>query len=283
MAEIDEMKRGVGCWRNFGLPPSTIFKAAEEWRSIVKGVSKPWLCWHVSLPWTRLQVNLVRHFGWTPVVGFDPDCGENVAPEIPDALVIDFNKQFGFKKLWPHFPLEFAFLWSERLAFWHADLLVRLPLLAELVDLFGKIPDGHMAACPGNGRGLRDLFRYRNHRMWELIGVTTAGASEDQYRNGCGWWRNFALHPNCPPNEYKDRSRYYYDSGVGIMYWHRKCGGVVHRLPTKRINEGHCTSINNRDYIKLKDASGRTPLGKQMDLNYHLPTEAKRMGLEDFL
>jgi hypothetical protein len=71
-----EIRRGIGDWEFFDLPMEMVYQAATEWKSALKGVEKPWLCWHVSEPWTRLQVNLVKQIGWTPIVGYDPDCGD---------------------------------------------------------------------------------------------------------------------------------------------------------------------------------------------------------------
>jgi hypothetical protein len=108
-----EMLSGIGDWKHFEGSVGDIFDAAKDWKSALKGVDKPWLCWHVSEPWTRLQIELVKQVGWTPVIGFDPDCGENSLTNFGDGIVIDFNKSFGFKKLYMHFPLEFAFLWTD--------------------------------------------------------------------------------------------------------------------------------------------------------------------------
>jgi len=281
---MNEMLRGRGCWKRFDWPLEGVYQAAKEWKAQAKGVEKPWLCWHVSDAWTRIQVNLVKHFGWTPIVGYDPDCGTVSCPRIEDALVIDFNKSFHFNKMSMHFPLEFAHLWVDRLAFWHSDLLVKKALMSKTVSLFEKIKDGEIAGVPNYGKGRLDFLSVRKHRIWELIGLTTAGASEDQYSRGTGWWRHFWLHPNCPSDfERSRRSRYYYDHGTGIMYWHRKYGGKIHKLNVKEFHEGHCTSIGNPDYVKIRMEPGRLMLGKQLELNYNLELYAKKMGLEAFL
>ena len=288
MSDEEESKKamlaGRGSWYRFDRSIESVENAAREWRSQVRGIEKPWLCWHLSEPWTRIQVNIVRYYGWTPIVGFDPDCGTVQAPEIQDALVIDFNKHFSFKKMSMQFPLEFMHLWTERLAFWHSDLLVRQPLMLETSTLFSSVPDGEMAGTPQYGNGFFDRFAPRKHRMWELIGLTTAGASEDQFSKGLGWWRHFWMHPNCPSaKEREKRSKYYYDHGTGVMYWHRNYGGKIHKLDTAKYNEGHCTSISNPNYVKIKVEPGRRLVGKQLELNFDLAVVAERLGLSQFL
>ncbi|MCE2813627.1 MAG: hypothetical protein LW850_24850 [Planctomycetaceae bacterium] len=279
-----EMRSGIGDWKHFEGDVGDIFDAAKEWRSALKGVDKPWLCWHVYEPWTRLQVKLVRQIGWTPVIGYDPDCGDNSLIDFGDEITIDFNKRLGFKKMYMHFPLEFAFLWTDRIAFWHSDLLVRIPLLTETAKKFESLQDGWVAGCPQYGRGMKDWFFPSKHRIWELIGLTTASASEDQYAKGAGWWKHFWMHPNCPSDaERAKRSRYYYDHGTGVMYWHKRYGGKVHYIDSKPFNEGHCTSINNPAYIKIKKEPGRKMVGKQLEKNFNISDVAAKLGISDLL
>ena len=45
--------------------------------------------------------------------------------------------------MWLHFPLEFAFLFTEHLAFWHADLLVRRAKMVRYAAQFAALPDGN--------------------------------------------------------------------------------------------------------------------------------------------
>jgi hypothetical protein len=78
-------------------------------------------------------------------VGFDPRVGP--PPVEPGAILIDFNEGFGFPVMWPHFPLEFAFVFIElKLAFWHADLLCRMAVLKRLAAIYKSLADGEMAA-----------------------------------------------------------------------------------------------------------------------------------------
>jgi hypothetical protein len=104
----------------------------------------------------------------------------------------------------PHFPLEFAFLFSDRLAFWHAYLLCRTETMHKLKVMFEGLQDGAMAAVPDFG-SRRYIYRFRHHRYWELAGCITRGASKSQFDQGAGWWRCFDHRPNCP-NE-KERQR----------------------------------------------------------------------------
>jgi hypothetical protein len=269
-------KAGTGDWSAFHRPMEEVYAAAERWKSAVGGVDRPWLCWNINDEWSVLQQKLVLAVGWTPVVGWDPNCMRGKPTVVPGAVLVDFNASFHFPAMWPHFPLDFAFLWARRLAFWHADLLVRIDKLKALAGTFDTLKDGELAAVPSLG-GLRNLARWRTHRYWELIGCTTRGASEHQFRNGCSWWRNFHRHPNTPATEARRRAKYYYDSGVGIMYWKRRYRRRVVDIPERLVREGHCTRIGNRSYMTDDDK------GKELALNFDLSKEAARLGLTAFL
>jgi hypothetical protein len=279
---IDPSQVGKGNWACFKLPLETVYDAGAEWRRALQGVTKPWLCWHVSDRWCTLQQRLIQQAGWTPVIGFDPRIGPP-ATVLPGSVVIDFNARFGFEVMWPHFPLEFAFLFAEdRLAFWHADLLVRIDTLKWLAGLFESLPDDAMAAVLDKG-GRRNFFRFRHHRYWELAGCVTRGASESQFRHGCGWWRYMRDHPKCTdPDERRRRAAYYYDSGVGIMYWKRRYGGRVTDIPLNRVAEGHCTSINRTNYRQVNPGGARN-LGAEIDLNFDIAEVAARLGIAHLL
>ncbi|MGE4559134.1 MAG: hypothetical protein AB7E77_02950 [Desulfobulbus sp.] len=268
---------GTGNWEKFDLPLGLIVNAAQTWRQKVEGVEKPWLCWNMNDAWCLLQQRLIREVGWTPVVGWDPNCGKSVPPLVPGAIAIDFNEGLNLQALWPHVPLEFAFLWCDRLAFWHADLLVPLPKLQEIVARFETLKDGEMTAVLDYG-GRRNLLKYRTHRYWELLGCTTRGASRDLFDKGCGWWRQFWAHPNCPSEaERHRRKKYYYDQGVGIMYWKRRYGGKVYPLKLKDLVSGHFSEIGARQYKKGASKA------EELEMNFDLKQSAKSMGLEDFL
>jgi hypothetical protein len=278
---MDPSQVGKGNWAGFDIPLEKIYQAAAEWRQTLAGVSRPWLCWNVSSRWCTLQQRLIQEVGWTPVIGYDPRCGPP-ATVLPGSIVIDFNAHFGLKVMWPHFPLEFAFLFADRLGFWHADLLCRLDVMRKLRDTFESLPDGAVAAVPQLG-GRRNFFRYRQHRYWELVGCTTKAASESQFEHGVGWWRYIKCHPKCTDEkERRRRERYYYDSGVGIMYWKRRYDGQVIDIPEKLVAEGHCTSINKKNYRQVEPGGARN-LGAEIDLNFDIEEVAARLGIAHLL
>ena len=137
---------GKGNWEGFDVPLERVYEAAAEWRQALTGVSRPWLCWNVSDRWCKLQQRLIQEVGWTPVIGSDPRSRPPTV--LPGSILIDFNSHFGLEVMWPHFPLEFAFLFADRLAFWHADLLCSLDVMRNLKSTFESLPDGAMAAVP---------------------------------------------------------------------------------------------------------------------------------------
>jgi hypothetical protein len=269
---------GTGDWNAYTLSLDRINTAAAGWKRCLSGVERPWLCWNVSHRWCLLQQKLVRRVGWTPVVGFDPRVG--MPPLISEAIGIDFNADFHFPIMWPHFPLEFAFLFAPRLAFWHADLLCRISLMKDLAQLFSSLRRGTMAAVLDRG-GLRNLLSFRTHRFWELCGCTTAEASADQFRVGAGWWRHFSQHPSCKdPAERAKRRAYSYDSGVGILYWRNVYNGSVIDIGIRRVKEGHCSEIGAAKYIPGPNhASPRRDLSSELDQNYSLDDVAQRLGI----
>jgi hypothetical protein len=279
--KVDLSQFGKGNWAGFPVPLDTVYEAAAEWKLALAGVDRPWLCWNVSDRWCALQQRLIQEVGWTPVIGFDPRCGPPKTV-LPGSIVIDFNARFGFPIMWPHFPLEFAFLFADRLAFWHADLLCRIETMHKLKLMFEGLKDGEMAAVPDFG-SRRYIYQFRHHRYWELAGCTTRGASKSQFDQGAGWWRCFDHHPNCPnEKERLRRSKYYYDSGVGIMFWKRQLGGRVVNVPAKWVAEGHCTSINKKNYQQVQPG-GQRNLSAEIDLNFDLAEVAKQLGIGHLL
>lgn len=275
-------KNGTGNWEDFEIPLERIFALARDWKAQLGDVARPWLCWNVSAAWSRLQQRLVKHVGWTPVIGFDPRTG--APPAEPGSIVIDFNAGLGLPVMWPHFPLEFAFLWTGRLAFWHADLLCRLEVMEKLARMFEQLKDGEMAAVLDRG-GRRNFFRFKTHRYWELCGCTTRGASESQFSTGTGWWRNFALHPKCAdPAERERRRKYFYDSGIGIMYWRNKYHGAVKDINIRMVDEGHCSEIKAAHYKSAPNhLTAMRDLRSELDANYSLPEVARRLGIAHLL
>ena len=267
----------------FSLPlEDSVFPAAKLWKKHLAGVEKPWLCWNVSGRWCYLQQKLVQSVGWTPVVGFDPRSGP--PPLAEGSILIDFNQTLGLPLLWPHFPLEFAFLFTDRLAFWHADLLCRMPVMERLARQFESLRDGQLAAVLDRG-GRRNWLNFKTHRYWELCGCTTRSASENQFYNGTGWWRHFALHPKCVlEEERKRRSTYHWDSGVGIRYWQQNYNGRIVPIDVRLINEGHCSEIGTRNYKALPNHEAPTRnLGAELDLNFSIEEVASRLGIAQLL
>lgn len=275
-------KSGTGDWNAFSLPLERVFDAAAGWKQRLTGVARPWLCWNVSPRWSCLQQRLVRQVGWTPVVGFDPRVGP--PPLVPDAVLIDFNETFRFPVMWPLFPLEFAFLFTARLAFWHADLLCRLAVLEQLAAGFAELEDGQMSAVLDKG-GLRNSLNFKSHRFWELCGCTTKSASENQFYNGAGWWRDFASHPKCVLAEERARRKpYSWDSGAGIYYWRAHYNGCVLPIDVRLVKEGHCSEIGRRDYrAAANHFDAMRDLPSELDMNYSLDEVAGRLGLSRFL
>jgi hypothetical protein len=133
--------------------------------------------------------------------------------------------------------------------------------------------------------GRRYMFSPRHHRYWELAACMTRGASESQWKNGCGWWRPFFMHPNSPkdPKERKRRMGYP-DHGFGTMYWKKHCGGKVKQIPLPPLVEGHCTSINReKEYKRVSKEGPSRNMGVEIDLNYSIEDLAARLEISQFL
>lgn len=272
---------GGGNWHYFNDSPFSmedVHKAASQWTEALNGVEKPWLCWNVGSDWCMVQQKLVRAVGWTPVVGFDPRVG---APELLDeSVLIDFNAHFKFPGMKPHFPLEFVFLFADRLAFWHSDCLLRMDKMRALADMFSSIPDGEMAAVKPNERRLVRFMPHKR-RYWELVGMTTRGASQDQFNKGCGWWMHFDEHISSNESERSRKRKYYWDFGTGIRYWQKKCGGKVHLIPESYVEEGHFTGIGKKDYKRVSPQNQKRNLPLELSLNYDLMSACKKLDLMD--
>jgi len=271
---------GKGNWNDFKIPLDHIEDAAAAWRQSLTGIEQPWLCWHVDDAWSKVQQALVVDVGWTPLVGGDPRAGS--PPVHPKAVAIDFNRDLDLPAMSPMFVLEFIHLFAERLAFWHSDLLVRPEKMRALASMFASLEDGQMAAVIERG-GWRNALRSKRHRYWELVGCSTRDASLDQFKNGCGWWMNFAQHPNKPEchQETKRRRRYYWDHGVGIMYWARRYRGHVLPIKPSFVEEGHCTRINRKSYISTSPNNERRDLSKDLSKNFDIRSVCRRLGLDE--
>jgi len=274
---------GTGHWEAFhqlGVTMADVEEAAKPWAEALAGVDRPWLCWNVDPAWCVVQQKLVREVGWTPVVGFDPRIGP--PPLVDGAICIDFNSHFQLPTMWMHFPMEFVFLFCDRLAFWHADLLVRREKMRSIAESFSALPQGAASAvAPHEGR--LAFLSPKQRRYWEVIGCNTRGASRHQFEAGCGWWMNFWMNPNNTRTMSDERSQYYYDSGTGMRYWHRKCGGDLRLIPERLIEEGHCTRIGKKDYKEKSPNNSKRNLGLELGENFQLKEVCRNLNIYDLV
>jgi hypothetical protein len=272
-----ESPSGTGNWHAFKVPFEQVVAAADEWKRIVEGHRKLWLCWNVNDAWCLLQQKLVAEVGWTPVVGWDPMCGVGRPPMAPGALCIDFNAAFGIPSMFMHVPLELAFLWIEdKLAFWHSDLILPRSTMKYLADVFAALDDREMAAVYSYGE-MENWLRPSEHRYWELCGCTTRAASQDQFDKGSGWWKNIAFHPNAPQESAEQRRRRSLrrEHGIGIRYWEKHYGGKVRRISGRRISSGHFSAMSKKPYTFAATKA------EEMSLNFDLTKIARDFGIDD--
>jgi hypothetical protein len=285
--DMARYKAGSGHWqavRETGFDIGRIATVSTRWRDALRGVSRPWLCWKVDDEWCVVQQKLVQSAGWTPVVGFDPRSGPPKTI-VGNAILIDFNAGLDFPVMYPHFPLEFMFMFCDRLAFWHSDLLLRKDFMKDLAERFELIPDGRTVVTnPRTSR--RYMFSNSHKRYWELVGCTTRGASRKQFEAGAGWWKSFFAHPNCPnQKEYDRRKGFHQDHGGGIYYWHKYCGGDVAVLNDQDIFDGHFTKIGNPNYKRQFTPRENVLrlMSAELTENFDIRSACAKMGLEDLL
>ncbi len=201
---------------------------------------------------------------------------------VPGAVVVDFNADLQLPVLYPHFPLEFAFLFVDRIAFWHSDLLLPEFKMREMAKLFADLPDGATVAV--STAGWRDLFFLSHRRYWELIGCTTRSASRDQYERGCGWWLNFQSHRNRSVNSDDPQlSDYYWDHGTGIYYWKRRYGGKVLAVTEKEFSAGHFSQIKFEGYKRISQNNEFRDLSRDLNGNFELKACAQKVGVAHLL
>lgn len=274
-------RTGRGNWGTFKLPIERIEKSAKEWEKILDGVKKPWLCWNVDSEWCLIQQKLVDSIGWTPVVGSDPRAENPFI--INSAIYIDFNKEFNLPMMHMLFPVEFAFLYCQKLAFWHSDLLVRKEKLESLSVSFETLEDGDMAVTEPD-RSLKDKLLRKHSRYWELLACTTKGASLSQFNHGAGWFANIHSHPNCPEGETTIRkNKVMWDHGGGIKYWAKKYKNKSHKIiliEESYLVEGHCTRIRNENYKPQSPTGLKRDLTKDLAFNYDLKEMCQRLEIE---
>lgn len=260
-------KIGTGNWQAWGTNLAPIYEAAEDWKKALSGIDKPWLCWALDDEWNIIQQKLVKAAGWTPIVG--NDTGLKKPTILAGSVYVNFNERLQLPTMWMHFPIEFAFLFCEKLAFWHSDLLCSRTDMANYAKIFESLNQGEMAAVKHTHGwwGLKDSFR--NH-FGELVACTTKEASESQFINGCGWWRHIECHPNFNTNIHKG-AKYYYEHGTGTWVWNKKFKGIVKSL---KVNEkdGHASArVNHRPEKlskaeELKEYSDLTEIAKALNI-----------------
>ena len=124
------------CWDH--AEKDILLAAAERWSKQIPPGDRYWLCWNIDDGWCRLQQKLVLEIGWTPVVGADASMTGRMTV-LPGALSIDFLAGLPMPDVWTHFPLELVFGWADRLAFWHADVLLPRPILRKYARQFEQI------------------------------------------------------------------------------------------------------------------------------------------------
>jgi hypothetical protein len=274
---------GMCNWKGFSLSIQQIEVAAQQWKKALEGIELPWLCWNVDPEWCLVQQKLVKLAGWTPVVGGDPRAA---APEILDgAISIDFNKELNLPNMHFLLPIEFTWLFTKKIAFWHSDLLVRKEKFINIANKFSALKNGDMGVTIPN-RSLKMKLLSQNDRYWELIGCTTSLASQSQFENGAGWFSNILHHPNCSSKEFVKRKSVYYDHGAGIKYWHKHYASSESNIietPESYIEEGHCTRIRNKKYIPQSPNNEKRDLTKDLAHNYSLKEESARLNLQDLL
>ena len=275
---------GTGDWEGFhlhGIPLNDIINEARRWGDDLIGVKKPWLCWNVDPDWSFVQQRAVREVGWTPLVGFDPRVGP--PPLVPGAILIDFNARLRFPTMWMHFPLEFLFLFVEdRLAYWHADCLIRPEKMRRYAELFEGLKTDTMAAVIPTESWRRRL-QPKTRRYWEVLGCSTVGASKSQFEHGCGWWLNMAMHPSASAEDKAKRLGYHWECGVGIRYWATHYHGTLVEIPERDIAEGHFTLIGRKDYKRASPRHFKRDLSKELSLNTDLVEACGKLGLLSLL
>lgn len=217
-----EGEAGTGCWKAWNRSIKPIEKAAEEWKNSLKKIEYPWLCWNIDDRWCILQQKLVALAGWTPVVGCDTNVDNPTI--LHGSVYVDFNSSLRLPLMQMQFPLEFVHLFAKRLAYWHSDFIASISDMHKFSAIFKKLKNGEMAVT-WTLHGLLGFKFRKSNRIFELIGCTTAKASEEQFKLGCGWWRNTAMHPNFCSKNY-DKTPYY-DHGTGITIWQKQHGGKV--------------------------------------------------------
>lgn len=259
-----------------------IFACAAEWKSQLNGIDYPWLVWSVDDDWAYIQQKMVAKAGWTPVLGYDPRINKP-KQVLKGTTVIDFNKGLDLPVLYMHFPLDFIHLFTERLAFFHSDLLVAPKKMQKLATLFKSLNDGEIAMT--NQTKLRFTWMQKlfakQSRLFELAGCITKAASQDIFDKGCSMWQGWAFHPNCPSEEeFLIRSGKYWDHGAGLLYWQQRYGGKVKIIQERFLDEGHFSRTSKDNFKVLSDNNENRNTGSDLRGNYDVYILAKKMGID---
>jgi hypothetical protein len=266
---------GSGNWDAFPIARlAEIYDAAEHWARELKGIEKPWLCWCVSNSWSVLQQKLIRYVNWTPIVGHDTNISKPVV--IPGAIYVDFNAQLRLPRLYPHFVLEWIFLFADRLAFWHSDFLLSREDMMKAARCFEELQQGELA-MPWNYSApiMRLLGAFRSisndNRLFEVVGCNTREASRQQFEEGTGFWRHPEKHPN---NKRLAKDFSQWEHSVGVSLWARRHPDKL-KLPRVDIRTGHAQSWHGG---LGEHTSKQELLEKHKDILEY----AKRLGIESF-
>lgn len=272
---------GRGAWPalhriNFDI--ELIFKAAEEWKRDLAGIENPWLVWNAHEDWCIVQQQLIEQTGWTPLVGCDPRIGKP-AQLSKNAVFYDFNKTLKLPFLHPVFVLEFVFLFIDKLAFWHSDLLIPTDKMQKLAHDFSQLKDGQTSAVK--------LWHYKRfwrqpERAWELVGCTTKSASRHQFEVGSGWWSNIYAHINCQDKAESDYRHKHvnWDHGAGIKYWKDKYNGDLKYIPLHYVEKGHFSPTSHPNlFVRQQHAIGRD-LQSQLNSQFGVAAACKKIGID---
>lgn len=285
-SELDDQllyQLGRGMWSAFRKSETDIeeiYEAAEHWGRALEGIERPWLVWNAHDDWCVVQQKLVESTGWTPVVGFDPRVGPPTLTK--NAVFVDFNEKLQLPYMSPMFVMEFIFLFAERLAFWHSDLLITESKIQDLADRFVQLRPGETIAT--------DQFRMtrfwrKSRRFWELVGCSTREASRDQYERGAGWWCHIQDHLNCTTEQERQRREgsVYWDHGAGIKYWHEFFGGPVVKIPISSVEKGHFSPVTYPNlYTRIPESVEKRTrnLKGQLDANIGVIAACQKMGID---
>ncbi|MEW6619916.1 MAG: hypothetical protein AB1422_11375 [bacterium] len=265
---------GTGNWKFFPKEYlELVFLSADDWKKQLQGVSKPWLCWCLDEEWCFVQQQLVNAIGWTPVVGTD---GRYPTPRLTSrSIFIDFNNRLKLPLMWMHFPLEFAHLFSNILAFWHSDVLIPVSLMRKIDMEFSRIREGQYIGVRAKVGFMQRINRLINgtplfyKRWFEMIGCTTKGASLSQFQNGCGWWRHIEDHPNTTKRVIDAKP--YFEHGVGIWFWEKYFKGEVSEIPFN-INPYHYSTNKAGYYRRYMNKKVAGSKADELKENFNLQT-----------